>query len=126
MTYPFPVAWHGERLTHETYEKQLRAACSHQPALPDVRRRELDIAIDYRLGRAFPEARREALWVIQQEIDARLVTVGALSSIKELLRGKVPGVSRVQVYYLFKKYGSILDLDEVQMFFFDEAERLAA
>src|SRR5215470_11283353 len=63
---------YGPRLTDEEYEKRIISLYRDLPPLPspdqdrEVRRQELNLAIDHRLGRDFPEERRSALWTAQQ------------------------------------------------------------
>ena len=68
---------YGPRLTDAEYDRAIVALHAGLPPKPNrdldrqVRRRALDLAIDHRLGRDFPQDRREALWAIQQRLDRR-------------------------------------------------------
>ncbi len=68
---------HGPRLTDEEYDQGIIRLHSDLPPVPtreqdrQVRRRELELAIDHRLGRNFPRRRREALWAIQQRVERK-------------------------------------------------------
>ena len=62
---------HGRRLSGEEYDRQVAQLYSGRPPVPqdaedrELRRRELDLAIDHRLGRDFPQDRRAALFEVQ-------------------------------------------------------------
>ncbi len=68
---------HGAKLSAEEYERRIVALHADGPAMPDreeelrLRRAEFDLAIDHRLGVAFPAERRERLWAAQQGVDRR-------------------------------------------------------
>src|SRR5574341_628721 len=79
---------YGPRLTDEEYERRLVQLHAGLPSMPtkqqdrEVRRRELDLAIDHRLGSDFPGERREALWAIKQQVEKRRLRL----ALKYLLR----------------------------------------
>jgi hypothetical protein len=68
---------YGPRLTDEEYEKKIIALHRDLPPVSSrvqerqVRRLELDLSIDHRLGRDFPRSKREALWAIQQQVEKK-------------------------------------------------------
>lgn len=72
---------HGPRLTRQEYERRIVELYRGLPPSPsrrlqdDTQRRELDLTIDYRLGRNFPQHRRENLWHIQQRIEKRRMSL---------------------------------------------------
>lgn len=114
---------HGPRLTEREYEKRIVALHNKLPPLPtkqaeeDIRRSELDLAIDHRIGVNFPKDRREALWDIQQKVEkkrTRLIFYWLLHFIsnKWLYKpaNKLAG-------YLVEEYSKILTKDELQAFF---------
>jgi hypothetical protein len=114
---------HGSRLSDREYERQIVALYSGLPPIPskqvreNVRRRELELAIDHRLGQDFPKERREALWDIQQQVEKkriRLVLYWLLHffSYKWLYRraNRLAG-------YLVDEYAKVLTKDELQAFF---------
>lgn len=69
MSEPPAAGRHGPRLSRREYERGI-IALHEQPGLSgaQIRRAELELAIDHRLGTAFPADRREALWRIQQRL----------------------------------------------------------
>jgi hypothetical protein len=68
---------HGPKLSAEEYERRIVALYADGPAMPDreedlrLRRAEFELAIDHRLGVAFPADRRDRLWAAQQGVDRR-------------------------------------------------------
>ena len=64
---------YGPRLSNEEYDRRILSLYRSLPPLPshdqdtEVRRQELNLAIDHRLGRGFPEERRSALWRFSSE-----------------------------------------------------------
>ena len=61
---PPPVPDHGPKLSAEAYERRIVALYADGPAMPDrdedlrLRRAEFELAVDHRLGTAFPPERR--------------------------------------------------------------------
>src|SRR5476649_2631946 len=70
---------HGSRLSERDYERQIVDLYSRTPehAANDtdeaLRRRTLDLTIDFRLGREFPATRRDALWKIHTAVEEHRV-----------------------------------------------------
>lgn len=98
----------NDRLTREEFEREVIALHAGQPAMPSkeqelaTRRQELDLLVDYQLGRSFPASRRDALWKAQCELDRRRLASllwGALRNPLDpgngLVRAQVRGFSRV-------------------------------
>ena len=98
----------SDRLTREEFEREVIALHAGQPAMPSkeqdlaTRRRELELLVDYQLGRSFPASRREEMWRIHSELYRhRLATLvwGAirnpLNPSNGVVRAQVRGYSRV-------------------------------
>ena len=68
---------YGPRLTGEEYDRAIVALHERLPPMPTreedraARRAELDLAIDHRLGREFPQTKRDALWQVMQSLERR-------------------------------------------------------
>jgi len=66
---------YGPRLSDEEYDRRIVKLQSHLPPMPSseqeraVRHQELELAINHRLGINFPKERREALWVIKENVE---------------------------------------------------------
>lgn len=71
---PAPAPDHGPKLSAEEYERRIVALYADGSAMPDrdedlrLRRAEFELAVDHRLGTAFPPDRRERLWVAQESV----------------------------------------------------------
>ncbi|MDH0647548.1 hypothetical protein N5D48_16400 [Pseudomonas sp. GD03858] len=82
---------HGRKLSQREYEHavvELHAAHAEDGASladPSLRRRELDLTIDHRLGVDFPQPRRERLWQIQQRVEHKRLRLLARSLVAHML-----------------------------------------
>lgn len=114
---------HGPRLSDREYEKRIVEIHNKLPPFPSkqseesVRRCELDLAIDHRIGVNFPKDRREALWKIQQQVEKkrpRLVLYWLLHIIS--YRWLYKHANKL-ADYLVEEYSRVLTKDELQAFF---------
>jgi hypothetical protein len=113
---------HGSRLTDEEYERRILSLYGSLPSLPspgqdrEVRRQELNLAIDHRLGRGFPDKRRSALWTVQQRIEKNRLRLG----VKYLLRGLVARFFASDAHslarYAAEEYATVLSPGELKCF----------
>jgi hypothetical protein len=113
---------YGPRLTSEEYERKILSLYRNLPPLPspdqdrEVRRQELELAIDHRLGRDFPKERRSALWEVQQRIETNRLRLG----IKYLLRRLVLRVfvrdAQSLAGYAAEEYAKVLSPEELKCF----------
>jgi hypothetical protein len=82
----------------------------------EIRRRELDILIDHRLGIGFPSERREALWEAQQRVERKRIRLGlealAFALLPRLLERRANGLAGTAV----REYGKVLDEPELRSF----------
>jgi len=114
---------HGSRLSERDYERQMVDLYSRAPehaadaADEKLRRRTLDLMIDFRLGRGFPRARRDALWKIQTIIEKRrfrMMLLWLLHAVPfSLLQRRANGLAR----YLVAEYATVLSEKELELFF---------
>lgn len=115
---------HGRRLTQREYEQaivDLHTAAPDRSGEARTRRRELDLTIDHRLGVDFPAERREALWRIQQRVEARRARLAAwwlVSLIAPRLLNR--RASRVSSFVL-DEYAKALTPEEMQAYFGEAA-----
>lgn len=91
MTAPCQLS-HGRKLTRHEYERavvQLFQEADGIGKTPEerrqLRRKELELMIDHRLGMDFPRTRRDALWQVQEGIERRRVRMLAKSLAVRLL-----------------------------------------
>lgn len=116
-----PAGLHGRRLTMREYEAGI-VALHERGTLSDeqIRRCELDLAVDLRLGVDFPRERRELLWQMQQRVGSRpwdLVGswVAGLLSRRWLERRGARAAQR-----LVQIYATVLDPQELRDFLGEE------
>lgn len=119
----------GPRLTGEEYDRRIVALHSGQPAAPSreadraTRRAELELAIDHRLGRAFPKVRREALWIVHQRVQGRPLQMMGRYLIKRLLGLSLVPEARGLAGYVIDEYAKVLSHEELEAFFGPEEVR---
>jgi hypothetical protein len=81
---------YGRRLRDEEYDRSVVALEEEMSSMPTKeqeranRRAQLDLAIDHRLGCDFPLEKREALWVIMGNVEARRLRLSATYIISRL------------------------------------------
>ncbi|MDP9177766.1 MAG: hypothetical protein M3O61_08805 [Gemmatimonadota bacterium] len=120
---------YGPRLTGEEYDRRIVALHSGLPPIPSweedqrVRRAALDLAIDHRLGRGFPQDRRDALWTIQQRLDRKRIKFMGTYLLKRLFRRSLAPEARGLAGYVIEQYATILDPTDLRAFFGDEEVR---
>lgn len=112
----------GPRLSGEEYERRVVALYSGAPSLPDenqdreLRRRELDLQIDHRLGVDFPPERRERLFEVQCGLDQ----VGLGSLIRYALGRVMPSFLVRHAHFLAddtaRAYAEVLSEEELRQF----------
>lgn len=116
---PAQAADYGPRISGEEYDRRI-VALHGDPRGADeraLRRAELDITIDHRLGLRFPPERREALWHAQQRIAAHPLLTSLRFLAGRVLRGQGLSLSDAQAAYLVTQYASVLNEDELAHFF---------
>jgi hypothetical protein len=123
---------HGPRLTDEEYEKRIIELHRGLPPMPTeeqdrhVRRMELDLAIDHRLGRDFPQDRRELLWAIQQRLKKRRLWLALKYPFRRFFAKSLARSAQGLAGYLVDEYAEVLTLTELQSFFsLEEGQRPA-
>ena len=119
---------YGARLSGEDYDRRIIALHRDAPAMPtrsedaELRRRELDLAIDHRLGVDFPKDKRAALWAIQQRLEKERLWLGLRYGLKRLLSPRA-GVSDVErdsdllTATMVAEFAKVLDEAELRAFF---------
>ena len=119
---------YGKRLSDEEYDQCIVELQSGIPPMPskeqqrDLRQRELELAINHRLGINFPKEKRESLWKIMEKVErkrARLAISYALrklfgrSRIPRSLSNKALGLAG----YMVEQFSEVLTEDELHRFF---------
>lgn len=114
---------HGPRLTDDEYEKRIIELHRGLRPMPtkdqdrELRRRELELAIDHRLGRDFPRERREALWVIKERVEKRRLWLGVKFMVKKLFAKSINSEAQGLAAYMVDEYAKVLTKGELKSFF---------
>jgi hypothetical protein len=82
-----------------------------------VRRRELELAIDHRLGRDFPLERREALWAAKERVEKKRLRLGVKFLVKRLFAKNVNKEAQGLAGYMVDEYAKVLNAAELESFF---------
>jgi len=119
---------YGRRLSGDEYDKRVVELHRHASPMPskeedtEIRRRELNLSIDYRLGIDFPLHKREALWEIMQQVEKKRLWLGFKLGLRQLLfRDPIPKEIRrgtdAMAAVMVKEFSRILDAKELRSFF---------
>lgn len=106
---------HGPRLSDEEYDRRIVELHEGQPPMPtpeqdrEIRRRELDLAVDHRLGIRFPQDRRDALWHIQERSEKKRLRL----AFHLLLRR----AAQHRADFLVREFATVLTGPELDAFF---------
>ena len=114
---------YGPRLTDDEYERRIIDLYRGLPPMPtkdqdrEVRRQELELAIDHRLGRDFPRERREALWGAKERVEKKRLRLGVKFLIKRLFAKNVNKQAQGLAEYMVDEYAKVLNAAELESFF---------
>jgi len=120
---------YGPRLADEEYDKQIIELHRGLPPVPSreqeqtVRRQELDLAINHRLGRDFPRSKREALWDIQQKIDKKRLGLIFKYVLRRFFARSLADDAQGLAGHLVHEYAKVLNKSELESFFGEEESR---
>jgi hypothetical protein len=113
----------GPRLTDEEYQKKIIETITKLPPAPtrkqqrQLRRQELELAIDHRLGRDFPHAKREALWIIQQRVEKKRLRLIFKYLLRKVFARSLEREAQGLAGYLVDEYALVLNQAELESFF---------
>ena len=125
----------GPHLSDEEYDRLIVELHSNVPAMPDkqeyrqVRLKELNLAIDHRLGVDFPQEKRDKLWDAAERVEAKRIKLAAKYFFSGLFsRSRIgPGLINKSDWltrFMVDAYSEVLDERELRCFFgLDEGER---
>src|SRR5689334_12033573 len=105
---------YGPVLSDEEYERRIFELYHALPEMPsaeaerELRRRELDILVDHRLGSLFPADRREALWAAQQAIERRRLRSAMASMARAVFGTRLSGGRSPLVGFAIDEYAKVL------------------
>jgi hypothetical protein len=111
---------YGPRLTGEEYDRAIVDLQRSMPPMPSreqeraQRRSALDLAIDHRLGRKFPQARRDALWAASERVESKRIWIGVKYLLRRLTGGRTH--ARALTKALGREYGKVLSPSELEQF----------
>ena len=114
---------YGPRLRGEEYDRTIVELYSNMPPAPsrkeqqEVRRRELDLTIDYRLGKDFPPEKREALWAIQKELEEHSVKLMLKYWFRRFFLKSLMKDAKGLANHVVEAYGKVLNQAELEQFF---------
>jgi hypothetical protein len=125
---PVPDLGHGPRLSDEEYERRVVRLHEALPPMPsreqdrEVRRVELDLAVDHRLGRDFPDQRRHRLWQIMEDVEKRRLRLIGRFLIGRLFARRAGPVKAAHglAGVMVDRFAEVLDERELESFFGEE------
>jgi hypothetical protein len=112
----------GPRLSEEEYRRGILALYRDLPPLPspdqdtDTRWQELNLAVDYRLGRAFPQERRLALWAVQQRIEKKRLRLAAKYLLRRFVSRILARHAQELAGYAAEEFAKVLSPQELRRF----------
>ncbi len=112
----------GPCISDEEFQRQIADLYAGMPPVPSrvedvrLRRRELDLRIDHRLGCEFPAERREALWLAQQQIERQRLQNMGRAFLANLLPAGRRAVAGSMSRFLVKAYRGVLSPPELERF----------
>lgn len=114
---------HGPRLTDEDYDRKIIGLHSTLPTAPSreqdraVRRKELELAVDHRLGINFPADRRETLWAIQERVERKRLRLAFKYFLRKIFTSWFVRDVRKLTGFLVDEFAKVLTKDELESFF---------
>jgi hypothetical protein len=111
------------RLSDEEYDRRLVALYAGLPPVPSkeqqrqVRTAALNLAIDYRLGRDFPEERRRALASVDARVEKRVGRLILWRLVRKIFPRSLDRHATGVAGYLVSEYGEVLTPEELTRFF---------
>ena len=116
-----PANEHGPRLTDHEYDRAIIELHRDVAAMPSrdearaLRRRELDLAIDHRLGRGFPADRRDALWAASERVESKRIWLGLKYILGSFIGARARHASAL-THALAREYRQVLSDEELEQF----------
>ena len=114
---------HGVCLSGEEYDKRIVDLHENLPPTlspnmeRQVRRQEMDIAIDYRLGCNFPKHRRDQLWEVQEQLEKRRVRLMFKYLFRRFFSKVLARRAQDLAGYLVDEYAKVLSREELEKYF---------
>ena len=120
-----PLAY-GRRISGEEYDRRVvalhtSAAVHGKDRDKELRRAELNLALDHRLGQDFPVERRRLLWEAQERIERHRRRLVLRSLLGLLWTRSIEGATNRLARDLVRAYADVLTRAELEAFFGDAA-----
>lgn len=118
-----PNPTHGPRLSDDEYDRKIVELHRLLPPMPTkeleryVRIRELDLAIDHRLGCDFPESRREALRAVQDRVEKKRLRLAVKYLLRRIFPGSLARGAQGLAGFMVDEYAKVLTNQELRSFF---------
>ena len=113
----------GPRLSDQAHATMVRDLYLGIPNMPKadrdsvLRRRELDLAIDHRLGCAFPADRRDAMWAVAERVERKRGRLVLWHLARSLMPGKLANRAQALAMFMVREYAEVLEPPELDAFF---------
>jgi len=118
----------GPRLSDEEYDRLIVELHSNLPAMPgkeeyrQVRLKELNLAIDHRLGIDFPQEKRAKLWHAAERVEAKRIKLAAQFFFRGLFSKSRRNPALINksdwlTRFMIDAYSEVLDEQELKYFF---------
>lgn len=114
---------YGPCLTLEEYQRKITELYRNPPSVSaeeqerTIRRRELDLTIDHRLGRYFPQERRNALWVIQEQVEKRRFRLAFKYLLRRFFAPRIARDAQGLANFLVDEFAKVLTPEELKRYF---------
>ncbi len=114
---------YGSKLNGKEYDRAIIMLYSDLPPVLSeeqrkrVRREELNLAIDHRLGLDFPLKRRDALWKIQQRIESHHKRMLFSYLFRKIFGLSLAKEAKGLAGYVIEEYAKELNSEELEQFF---------
>lgn len=114
---------YGPRLTQAEYQKAITDLYRNPPSVSTeewertVHRQELNLTIDHRLGRNFPQERRDALWSIEEKVEKRRFRLAFKYLLRRLFAKQIVRDVQGLAGFLVDEYAKVLTPAEFQQYF---------
>ena len=114
---------YGTKLSGKEYDKCIVSLHENLPSLlsremeRQLRRDELEIMIDYRLGCNFPKVKRDLLWKVQERTEKKRTLLIFKYLFRHLFKKSFVHSAQNLAGYLVDEYAKVLSKEELEMFF---------
>jgi hypothetical protein len=108
---------YGPRLSDDEYQRKIVELHSQERAREDeqLRHQELDLDISHKLGQDFPDDLRQAIWEIQQKVEARRAKLRWISILERFTHlSLLPWSANLVARKMAARYRTVLSSEEVR------------